>query len=90
MTKFAANLSMLFTEAEFMQRFKLAAKNGFKAVEYMFPYDFPAQSIKQELDENKLTQVLFNLPAGDWNGGERGIACLPERQKEFQEGVKSN
>lgn len=88
MTKFAANLSMLFTEAEFMQRFKLAAKNGFKAVEYMFPYDFPAQSIKQELDENKLTQVLFNLPAGDWNGGERGIACLPERQKEFQEGVK--
>lgn len=88
MTKFAANLSMLFTEVDFMQRFKLAAKNGFKAVEYMFPYDFPAEAIKQELDNHQLTQVLFNLPAGDWNGGERGIACLPERQDEFRQGVK--
>ncbi|MGJ3354000.1 hydroxypyruvate isomerase [Providencia sp. Je.9.19] len=88
MTKFAANLSMLFTEVDFMQRFKLAAKNGFSAVEYMFPYDFPAQAIKKELDDNTLTQVLFNLPAGDWDGGERGIACLPQRQEEFQQGVK--
>lgn len=88
MAKFAANLSMLFTEVDFMQRFQLAAKNGFSAVEYMFPYDFAVQDIKKELDDNKLTQVLFNLPAGDWNGGERGIACLPQRQDEFQQGVK--
>lgn len=88
MAKFAANLSMLFTEVDFLQRFSLAAKNGFEAVEYMFPYEFSAQTLKQELQANHLTQVLFNLPAGDWNGGERGIACLPDRKQEFQHGVK--
>lgn len=88
MAKFAANLSMLFTEVDFLQRFSMAAKNGFEAVEYMFPYDFSAQTLKQELQANHLSQVLFNLPAGDWNGGERGIACLPQRQEEFKQGVK--
>lgn len=87
MTKFAANLSMLFTEVDFLDRFEAAASAGFKGVEYLFPYDFPAQDIKKKLDDNKLTQVLHNLPAGDWAGGERGIACHPDRVEEFRTGV---
>ncbi|MGF1684064.1 hydroxypyruvate isomerase [Photobacterium minamisatsumaniensis] len=87
MPKFAANLSMLFTEYEFMARFDAAAKAGFQGVEYLFPYDFPAADIAAELEKNNLTQVLFNLPAGDWAAGERGIACLPERIEEFRSGV---
>lgn len=87
MPKLAANLSMLFTELDFMARFKGAAEAGFKGVEYLFPYDFSAQKIKNELDIYGLTQVLFNLPAGDWMAGERGIACLPERVEEFRKGV---
>ena len=87
MPRFAANLSMLFTEQDFMDRFAAAAQAGFSGVEYLFPYDFPAEQIKAQLEANKLTQVLFNLPAGDWAGGERGIAILPERVEEFRAGV---
>ncbi len=87
MPRFAANLSMLFTEQDFMDRFAAAAKAGFTGVEYLFPYDYPAEEIKARLDANKLTQVLFNLPAGDWAGGERGIAIFPERVAEFRAGV---
>lgn len=87
MAKFAANLSMLFTEVDFLDRFQAAAEAGFKGVEYLFPYDFEAAEIEQRLDTNGLTQVLFNLPAGDWGAGERGIACHPDRVEEFREGV---
>jgi len=87
MPRFAANLSMLFTEQDFMDRFAAAAKAGFSGVEYLFPYDYPAEEIKAQLDANSLTQVLFNLPAGDWAGGDRGIACDPERVEEFRAGV---
>ncbi|WP_105103439.1 hydroxypyruvate isomerase [Microbulbifer pacificus] len=87
MPKFTANLSMLFTEVDFLDRFKAAADAGFKGVEYLFPYDYSVQEIKQRLDDNGLTQVLHNLPAGDWAAGERGIACHPDRVKEFRAGV---
>lgn len=82
-----ANLSMLFNEVDFLDRFDAAAKAGFKGVEYLFPYDFDMHEIKQKLQSNNLTQVLFNLPAGDWDSGERGIACHPERIEEFRQGV---
>ncbi|NOI74301.1 hydroxypyruvate isomerase [Vibrio coralliilyticus] len=87
MAKFAANLSMLFTEVDFLERFDAAAQAGFSGVEYLFPYAFDAEQIKQKLDQNNLTQVLFNLPAGDWDAGDRGIACDPSRIEEFQSGV---
>ena len=87
MPKFAANLTMLFNEAPFMERFALAAKAGFEGVEYLFPYDFDKDAIRAELDKHGLTQVLHNLPAGNWAGGERGIAVLPDRVDEFREGV---
>ena len=87
MPRFAANLSMLFTEAPFFDRFELAANAGFEAVEFLFPYAFSAQEIKQCLDAHGLKLVLYNLPAGDWEAGERGIACLPERVDEFRAGV---
>jgi hydroxypyruvate isomerase len=87
MPKFAANLTMLFNEVPFMERFEKAAAAKFKAVEFLFPYAFPAADIKAKLDQNKLTLVLHNLPAGNWEAGERGIACLPERIEEFRKGV---
>ncbi len=87
MPRFAANLSMLFTEVDFLDRFKAAAQAGFRGVEYLFPYDYPVEEIRARLDANQLQQVLFNLPAGDWAKGERGIACLPERVEEFRAGV---
>ena len=87
MPKYAANLSMLFTEAPFLDRFALAARAEFQAVEFLFPYAFPAHEIRQRLDEHQLQLVLHNLPAGDWDAGERGIACLPERVAEFRSGV---
>lgn len=87
MPRFAANLSMLFTEKPFLDRFSAAAAAGFKGVEYLFPYDFQASEIKDRLDKNGLTQVLFNLPAGNWDQGERGIACHPDRVDEFRSGV---
>lgn len=86
MPRFAANLSMLFTEQAFLARFEAAAKAGFSGVEYLFPYDYSSAEIKAQLDANGLTQVLFNLPAGDWAKGERGIACLPDRVEEFRAG----
>lgn len=87
MTRLCANLSMLFTEQPFLQRFAAAANAGFTGVEYLFPYAFGSAQIKAQLDEHALTQVLFNLPAGDWDQGERGIACHPDRIEEFKAGV---
>ena len=87
MPKFAANLTMLFNEVPFLDRFERASKAGFEAVEFLFPYAFAAADIKQRLDANHLTLVLHNLPAGDWDAGERGIACLPGREDEFRTGV---
>ena len=88
MPRFAANLSMLFTEVPFMERFALARGAGFDGVEYLFPYEWPEQKLRQALQDNNLTQVLFNLPPGDWAAGERGIACLPDRVEEFRAGVE--
>jgi len=87
MPKFAANLTMLFNELPFMQRFEAAAKAGFKAVEYLFPYAYDKKELAAALRDNGLVQVLHNLPAGDWDAGERGIACHPDRVGEFREGV---
>ena len=87
MPRFAANLTMLFTEVAFLERFALAKTGGFKAVEFLFPYAFDVQDIKAALDRYALKLVLHNLPAGDWDAGERGIACLPERVAEFRSGV---
>jgi hydroxypyruvate isomerase len=85
--RLAANLSMLFAEVPFLDRFEAAARYGFRGVEYLFPYDAAATGIRARLDRHALTQVLFNLPAGDWAGGERGIAGLPGRTDEFRRGV---
>jgi hydroxypyruvate isomerase len=87
MLKFAANLTMLFTELPFLERFAAARAAGFDAVEYLFPYDYPKEELAARLRANRLKQVLHNLPAGDWAGGERGIACLPDRVEDFRAGV---
>lgn len=87
MPRFAANLTMLFNEAPFLDRFERAAQAGFKAVEFLFPYAFDVQEIRRRLDDHGLELVLHNLPAGDWDRGERGIACLPDRMSEFRAGV---
>ena len=87
MLQFAANLSMLYQEFEFLDRFKAAADDGFTAVEYLFPYDFTAQDIAQRLHDNGLAQVLFNAPPGNWAAGERGLACLPDREDEFRQSI---
>lgn len=87
MPRFAANLSMLFGEVPFLERFALAAQHGFKAVEFLFPYPYPAEQIAQELRTHQLQVVLHNFPAGNWDAGERGIACLPDRVEEFRAGV---
>ncbi len=78
---------MLFTELPFLERFAAASKANFKAVEFLFPYDFPLEDIQQRLQVNGLKLVLHNLPAGNWDAGERGIACLPDRVEEFRTGV---
>lgn len=88
MPKFAANLTMLFNEVSFLDRFERAAKAGFKAVEFLFPYGFDAREIRQRLDDNGLALVLHNLPAGDWDKGDRGNACQPDRVAEFRAGVQ--
>ncbi|HJW23883.1 MAG TPA: hydroxypyruvate isomerase [Rhodocyclaceae bacterium] len=88
MPKFCANLSFLFTEAPFPERFSRAAAAGFRGVEYLFPYDYPPQDLAGWLEEAGVEQVLFNLPAGDWAAGERGVACLPGRETEFRAGVE--
>ncbi len=88
MPRFCANLSMMFNEHPFLDRFAAAAKAGFTAVEFLFPYEFKAADIKARLDAHGLEQVLFNMPPGDWNIGERGLASLPGRGAEFRDGVK--
>ncbi len=87
MPKFAANLSMLFAEEPFLDRFAAAANAGFRAVEYLFPYAYQKEELAERLRSNGLTQVLFNMPPGNWEAGERGIACHPDRISEFQDGV---
>ncbi len=87
MPRFCANLTMLYTEHGFFDRFAAAREDGFEAVEFMFPYAFPKEQLAEALDRNGLAQVLHNLPAGDWGAGERGIACHPDRVGEFQDGV---
>lgn len=87
MPRFAANLSMMYQEHDFLDRFAAAARDGFDAVEYLFPYDFPAQELRCRLDENGLKQALFNAPPGDWASGERGVAALPGREQEFRASI---
>jgi hydroxypyruvate isomerase len=87
MLKFSANLTMLFNEVDFLDRFERAATAGFKGVEYLFPYGWSKEQLVNALGKHGLEQVLHNLPAGDWQAGERGIACLPGREREFQDGV---
>ena len=86
--KFSANLTMMFGEYDFLDRFEHASKAGFRSVEYLSPYDYEPQQIKQRLDEFELTQSLFNVSIGDWNAGERGLACIPSKQNEFMRGVE--
>ena len=88
MPRFAANLTLLFTEVPFLQRFERAASAGFSAVECLFPYAWPAEVIQAQLDQHGLQLVLHNLPAGDWDAGERGIACHPDRVQEFRASVR--
>jgi hydroxypyruvate isomerase len=87
MPKLAANLTLMFNEVEFPDRFAAAAKAGFKGVEFLFPYDYDKNLLRQKLDENGLTLVLHNLPPGNWANGERGIACHADRVAEFEDGV---
>ena len=87
MPRFAANLSMLYPQHAFLDRFAAAAADGFAAVGYLFPYDFSPAQLKQRLDDNGLVQALFNAPPGDWAAGERGIASLPGREAEFRAGI---
>ena len=87
MPRFAANLSMLYTELPFLDRFAAAARAGFKAVEFLFPYDFAPQDITQRLHAHQLQLVLHNMPPGDWAAGERGLAALPGREDEFRASV---
>lgn len=89
MPRFAANLSMLFPELPFLDRFGAAARAGFDAVEFLFPYDHTPEAIADRLAAHHLTQALFNLPPGDWAAGERGMASLPGREAEFRDGVKT-
>lgn len=89
MPRFAANLSMMFTEHAFLDRFEAAAAAGFDAVEFLFPYDHPAREIAARRRAADVEQVLFNLPPGDWAKGERGLAALPERQVEFRRSVRT-
>jgi hydroxypyruvate isomerase len=87
MPKFAANLSMMFNEVPFADRFAAAAAAGFNAVEFLFPYEFEPDVLKEKMDEAGLRIVLFNLPPGNWAAGERGIASIPGREDEFRAGV---
>ena len=87
MPRFAANLSFMFNEVPFLERFAAAAAAGFRGAEFLFPYEHPPETVAKCLQTSGLENVLFNLPAGDWAGGERGIACLPGREAEFRQGV---
>ena len=88
MPQFAANLSMLYPELDFLDRFGAAAHDGFKGVEFLFPYAFEARELSARLKANGLQQVLFNAPPGDWDRGERGLACIPGREAEFRAGIE--
>src|SRR6202011_3140978 len=88
MPHFAANLSMMFNEVPFLDRFDAAARAGFTAVEFLFPYDHPAEAVGERLHRNGLTQALFNLPPGNWDAGEKGFAALPDRFADLQESVQ--
>ena len=87
MPKFAANLSMMYQEHAFLERFGAAARDGFTAVEFLFPYEHSATEIRARRDQHGLTQALFNGPPGKWEAGERGLASLPGREDEFRRGV---
>jgi 2-dehydrotetronate isomerase len=87
MPQFAANLSMMYTEHAFLDRFAAAAADGFKAVEYLFPYEFDRAVLARQLADHGLKQALFNGPPGDWTQGERGMACLPGREAEFRRSI---
>jgi len=87
MPRLAANLTMMYNEHPFLDRFQAAASDGFQGVEFLFPYDFAAADIRARLQDNGLTQALFNAPPGDWAAGERGIASLPGREDEFLRGL---
>ena len=87
MPNFNANLTMMYTEVDFLDRFESAARSGFTAVEYLFPYEWEKEELVERLEANNLKQILHNLPAGDWGSGERGVACIPGREQEFQDGV---
>jgi 2-dehydrotetronate isomerase len=89
MPRFAANLSLMFTEVPFLERFDAAAKAGFTAVEFLFPYDHPAETIGERLHRNGLTQALFNLPPGNWDAGEKGLAALPDRFADLQQSLRT-
>jgi hydroxypyruvate isomerase len=89
MPQFAANISMLFTELDFLERFDAAAQAGFKAVEFLFPYEYAPGLLAERLRASGLKNVLFNMPPGDWAGGERGMASIPGREAEFRSGVAS-
>jgi hydroxypyruvate isomerase len=89
MPRFAANLSMMFTEVPFLDRFEAAAKAGFTAVEFLFPYEFPAKEVGERLHKSGLTQALFNLPPGNWAAGEKGFASLPDRFADLQQSLQT-
>jgi hydroxypyruvate isomerase len=89
MPRFAANLTMMFTEVPFLDRFAAAARAGFTAVEFLFPYDHPAEEVGKRLHEHGLTQALFNLPPGDWNAGEKGFAALPARFDDLKKSLET-
>ena len=88
MPRFAANLSMLYNDLDFLDRYAAAARDGFKAVEFLFPYAYEPSVLRARLKEHGLQQVLFNAPPGDWDAGERGIACVPGREAEFRAGIE--
>src|SRR6202041_1213562 len=89
MPRFAANLTMMFTEVQFLDRFEAGAKAGFTAVEFLFPYDHPAEEVGKRLHGNGLTQALFNLPPGNWEAGEKGFASLPDRFGDLQQSLRT-
>ena len=87
MPRFAANLTMMFTELPFLDRFAAAADAGFEGVEFLFPYEHPAEAVAEQLRRSRLENVMFNMPAGDWIAGDRGLACIPGREAEFRASV---